>query len=187
MGTGQHRVEGVVSLSENAGFKVFGGSDKNILTRNASPNNEPGFVVLADKCILTNNTATGTTDASGFQIFGNQNTLRNNVSALSELYGFVLSGQQFKIFKNLAVNNDSGGFNVLGSGHTINQNKAYANGEYGISLDATDSEIRDNISLGHATNDLIDNNPVCDNNAWEGNLFGTRQVNDGIGDQTCIE
>ena len=191
MGTGHHRVTRIVSKDQfGECFRIHEGSDNNILTNNASHGFtcDKGFQNFGDDNRITDNLASDHDDDC-FENHGNANIFRNN-GAVNCAVGISIDGMDNKVTMNFATNTSSGfivGNSEGGNNNLLEGNRALAN-IIGIQIiTGSNNDVNDNLSLGNDFFDMVDENVACDNNAWTNNLFSTSLVNDGDGDQTCIK
>jgi parallel beta-helix repeat protein len=136
-----------------------------------------GVTITADgrDNTLSRNTSTGC--EVGFRIVGTHNAVRENVVTQSSS-SFDFIGDENLIVQNTSTDNASG-FHIIGNGNSVTDNVATRNGFHGIFVGGQNNVITHNTAVdintvGTFGFDLADGNPNCDKNAWDANIFGTR-------------
>ncbi len=175
MGEGLHSVEGMLS-KDNAvdGFSVERGSDKNRLDRNAAAGNgDDGFQFFGVQNMLTNNIASNNFFGFFTPLPGSsKHILRENTAASNIDVGFLIpaSGTEFR--KNVAQRNGRWGFLISSDGSNVIRNQAFDNEGVGIEMGGDNSKLERNSAMGNGNFDLVDYED-CSNNIWKRNIFGS--------------
>ncbi len=182
-GTGA-KLENLNVTGCSVGVEVRGTGDHRVSAVNATNSSSAGINVFSDNNRLSENTVTGTQNGAGFGVLGHFNRLSENV-VTNNIHGFDMDTSTNNRLSENTVNNNvchgivHGGSNTLVSENTVNNN-----GCAGILVDGQNDNITENTATGNglgsgAHQDLMDQNPNCDNNRWRENTFGTRN-------QACI-
>jgi parallel beta-helix repeat protein len=181
-GIGRHRVTAIWS-DQNAsdGFEIE--SRNNRLRRNlATRNRDHGFEINTPRNRLVNNVARRNDD--GFRVQGSGNRLRSNTARNNRSDGIALesSAGGGLIVDNVSRDNGERGLDIESSNNTIEANLIVDNRDDGIRVrrDAENNRLRLNRTNNNRI-DMRDDNPGCDDNTWEDNVFSTSRS-----DGSCI-
>jgi parallel beta-helix repeat protein len=158
------------------GFEAEG-SDNSLFGNTAQANGEGGFELYGLRNRAAGNVATENQDV-GFQIAGNRNVVNGNRANGNQGSGYRADGNANDISGNYAESNGGSGFEGHGDANGFAHNLARVNAASGIhlGLGSAKSRVAQNVSLGHAAPagfDLAEDNPGCDTNRWQFNLFVT--------------
>lgn len=178
------------------GFLING--DNNQLTENtAANNNSNGFELTNDASEnrLNRNLASNNNNA-GFQIRGNRHLVRGNTAISNRLDGFVVNtvddnATQTQFSQNLAIANGGDGFDIRADENLLQQNQTLSNGGPGIRVTEAgrNNLIRQNVARQNDDEDLedlVDENPDCDNNLWRQNSFLASRAGN-VSNPPCIQ
>jgi len=103
------------------------------------------------------------------------NSFMGNTASSNFDNGFFIGGSGHNVLTdNTAVGNDTIGIYIAtGAVNTVRGSTANLNAVYGILVDAgaTGSVIQANTAKTNGIDDLVDNNPNCGTDHWQGNTF----------------
>ena len=164
------------------GIGIFGASTGNLLEDNFVGNNSEGFTgedgIRVEGPGAANNTVRGNTvvgnTLDGIAIFGTGGNINNTIednTVTGNGFGHLGArpGDGIRLF-------------IRGNSNIVRNNQVHDNAGNGIIVGSQSNQILSNNSTGNglepgvaAVFDLLDTNtaPVCDNNTWSGNVFGT--------------
>lgn len=175
-GVDDSEVKGVTAMGNFFGFVV----NRDFFT--------PDLTNLSENNEFEDNVSTGN-NVHGFTLNGaSNNQFEDNIASNNSDVGILLfDGTGNEVEENTTNGNGMDGIKVGGGatsgGHVIEENTANGNDVHGIHILAgsTDNTIEENTALNNnSVDDLVDDNPNCDDNTWEDNQFGTAN-------QTCIQ
>jgi len=129
-GVGKHQLSNVEAVSFNTGILIDEYSSKNTISKCKSKDSDYGFFVYGNSNTLKQNVATSNINAGFyFYVTGNSNTLKQNVAS-NNVDGIVIDGNRNVLKRNKATRNFNTGFVIYDAttGNKVKKNKAAENG-----------------------------------------------------------
>ena len=194
LNSGGNEISFNVSEENSDGFSSGAGLQEGTIYKyNLAKNNRrSGFVAadfegIPDTDFTFKNNLAISNNEYGFLIVGRRHTLIGNLAKGNELDGFKISGFDTEVLFNTGTRNLGSGFSIgprfelFIERNKLFGNTALKNQENGIiiELDAFENKVIGNFAKGNVGDDLVDDNPGCDQNTWK--------FNRGSRSQTCIK